>query len=60
MATDASNLIGMPQMAAVRVMSKGSTAKMLTLGTLGIAMAEHLADRRRTTPRRSVAWGSSR
>ncbi|WP_353109260.1 hypothetical protein [Gordonia sp. (in: high G+C Gram-positive bacteria)] len=41
MATDASNLIGMPQLAAVRVMSKGSTTKMLTLGTLGIAMAEH-------------------
>lgn len=40
MATDASSLLGVPQRAAVRVMAKGSTAKMLTLGSLGIAMAE--------------------
>lgn len=40
MATDASALIGAPQRVAVRVMSKGSTAKTLALGTLGLAMAE--------------------
>lgn len=40
MATDASSLLGVPQRAAVRVMAKGSTAKMLTLGSLGIAVAE--------------------
>ena len=40
MATDASTLLGSPQLAAVRVLSKGSTAKSLTLGSLGIAMAE--------------------
>lgn len=40
MTTDVSILIGAPQRAAVRVMSKGSTAKTLALGTLGLAMAE--------------------
>lgn len=40
MATDATALLGKPQRAAVRVMKKGSTTKMLTLGSLGIAMAE--------------------
>jgi len=40
MATDASSLLGAQQRVAVRVMAKGSTVKMLTLGSLGIAMAE--------------------